>query len=121
MPDLMVDAAAAASTQDLFIDLVCADDQLLAAEFNAIVAEAWDGPGLVRPDLRTARATEPPSGYRPIYRDPGALDSAVLTAGRRAGRQRSPPVSGGRSRSSASGRCGADNEPGGEARFLSRE
>jgi hypothetical protein len=92
--DLIVDAASAASTQDLFIDLVCADDQLLAAEFDAMVAECWDGPGPVPVTLLTARATAPSPGHRGTSRDPDALESAVLTAGRRAGRQRSPPVVG---------------------------
>jgi len=92
--DLFVDAVAAASTQDRFIDLVCADDQLLAIEFNAIVAEFQDGPGRVRATLLTARGTAPPSGHRGSYPPAGVLESAVLAADRRAARQRSPPVVG---------------------------
>ena len=94
MHDLVVDAAATASTQDPFIDLVCADDQLLTAEFNAIVAECFGGSGPVRAKPVTAGTGVPASVPGGIHRMAEGLDPGVPVTRRRAGRQRSPPARG---------------------------
>jgi hypothetical protein len=94
MHDLVVDAAATASTQDLFIDLVCADDQLLTAEFNAIVAECFGGSGPVRAEPVTAGTGAPASVPGGIHRVAEGLDPGERITRRRTGRQRSPPALG---------------------------
>ena len=76
---------------DEFIELVCADEQLLRAEFDAIIAEAWSTPppsprsaagaSASRPDRRE-RATWAPGDRPRGPRHPGAAEWS---------RQRSPP------------------------------
>src|SRR6476659_9529514 len=83
---------AAASTAEQFVELLCADEDLLRAEFDAIIAAEWPSPprvlparrgvagGRPRASTRRARARAvPPS--RP--RRPGSDGSA---------RERSPPT-----------------------------
>lgn len=73
-----------------FAEMVCEDDQLLAAEFEAIITDFWDGPGrpgavLVRIDPNRSAALGPP------LQDGHALALGTVVARRRARRQRSPP------------------------------
>jgi hypothetical protein len=77
---------------DGFIDLVCADDELLAAEFDAIIDDGWDDsfPGC-GPTTSTDTADPPSAGglLRPV---PSIHVPALSPAlGRRWSRQRSPP------------------------------
>lgn len=76
-----------AEVDEEFMALVCADEELLAAEFEAIIAAGWSPPRAVPPEGDTGR----PVVARP--RD-------VVCRGRRPsvrprrlpGRQRSPPL-----------------------------
>lgn len=79
---------------DEFLDILCADEELLRAEFDAIVGASWDEPPPPTPP-------EPPT---PPWRAPSDRDWAGLRAapapfpcgaGRWA-RQRSPPLVPGR-------------------------
>jgi hypothetical protein len=53
-----VEAAAVDEVKEKFLALVCADEELLRAEFDAIIAAAWDQP-------------TPPTRPRPTRRPPG--------------------------------------------------
>jgi hypothetical protein len=81
------------SAVDGFIDLVCADDELLAAEFDAIIDDGWDDSFPVGAPTTATDAGEPstPSGLqRPsLSIQVPALSPAL---GRRWSRQRSPPI-----------------------------
>jgi hypothetical protein len=77
---------------DEFVDLICQDDELVRAEFDALVAACWD---IAPPPAR------PPAPPRPAWRPPGwPVESLRNVApppppspplGRRYNRQRSPP------------------------------
>ncbi len=75
-----------------FLELVCADDQLLEAEFEAIIADAW----AARPPVASRRVASSPTG-RPRQRaatrgpevSPGRARRHPGAGGWR--RQRSPP------------------------------
>ena len=45
-----------------FLELICADEELLRAEFDAVVTAAWLGPPTVRADRRSAE--QPGGGAR---------------------------------------------------------
>ena len=78
------------ATDEQFVELLCADEDLWRAEFDAIIAAEWPGPPQARPE-RDASAERRPS--------PGPQGSVARVAGRPsqprhpAGwtRQRSPP------------------------------
>jgi hypothetical protein len=84
--------ATPSATEEAFIDLVCADDELLHAAFDAIVAQEWPVPpsvppaprraGLPAPGSGSRRRRLPPDGRRPV---PPDLPVSALR------RQRSPP------------------------------
>ncbi|WP_270889567.1 hypothetical protein [Pedococcus sp. 5OH_020] len=77
------------STQDAWVDLVCADEELLRAEFEAIVAESWqseDPPAPVRP---VSPAHRPAAGLPRPEAGVGPAETVVLE--HLPGRQRSPP------------------------------
>ena len=61
------------STEEQFLDLLLADEELLRAEFDAIIAAEWPGPPPIPPDRRVRG--EP---------DPGATRRHRATATRRA-------------------------------------
>jgi hypothetical protein len=82
------------ATDEAFVDLVCADDDLVRAEFEAIVAASWvgppPGPTLVptpRPPERRPPRGEPPAKAKLPLTDPEASGPADGPRGR----QRSPP------------------------------
>lgn len=86
-----VPGRAAPAIEDVFFELVYADEQLLTAEFDAIIAEAW---GDAQPPTEASHASAPAS------RDGHRLAAGSSTAGSRAprnlsptewSRQRSPP------------------------------
>jgi hypothetical protein len=79
------------ATSDQFIDLVCADEELLAAEFDAIVAE-WEGPPPSR-EATVCTATTPPKSSGTAQIDECFAPTVRLATSReREGRQRSPPA-----------------------------
>jgi hypothetical protein len=68
-----------------FLDLVCSDEDLLRAEFDAIIAAGW-------PSTATARPPDRPPGPRPPAPDPpgrgpGANPTPVASGGPRASRR----------------------------------
>ena len=81
-------------TDEAFFELVCADDDLLRAEFEAIVAASWVGP----PDWPTPVPSPRPPGPRPAMVELPLTANLLLTEpepsgpgeGQR-GRERSPP------------------------------
>ena len=81
-----------ASEDEEFLALVCADEQLLRAEFDAIVAAEWPGPPPDAPGGRCDRERpgRPRTG-RParVTTPPGTCGHGRIGARRR---QRSPPA-----------------------------
>jgi len=78
-------------TDEAFVDLVCSDDGLVRAAFEAIVAEEWPmAPSPPRP-ARAAGSAEPGRSRRsrPEPDGPGPVGSHRPI--RPVGRQRSPP------------------------------
>jgi hypothetical protein len=69
------------SAEEQFLDLLLADDELLRAEFDAIIAAEWPGPP---PDLADGRVCGAP--------DPGASRRYRATATRVSGPTRRPHV-----------------------------
>jgi hypothetical protein len=80
-------------TRAEFIDVVCADEELLRAEFDAIIEAAWSGapPGEPAQEAVAADEPRPPHGtpWFPTPR-PGSTRPVAVQEGR--SRQRSPPV-----------------------------
>jgi hypothetical protein len=79
-----------------FLDLICADEELLRAEFDAIIAAGWPTePPTVRGVGR--RREHPPAGGQGAHPRPGPLLSRQPDAPevRARSRQRSPPLSSG--------------------------
>ena len=78
---------------DLLCELLCADEELLSAEFDAIVAD-WDGEGESPPPrsstVSTATVQPKPFG-RPQFDDRFAPTGRLAAAREGSGRQRSPP------------------------------
>jgi hypothetical protein len=58
------DARVEPSLDDQFLDLVCADEELLRAEFEAIIAAEWPIPPAAPPPRHPARIPPPPTGTR---------------------------------------------------------
>jgi hypothetical protein len=84
-------AAAAPATDEAFLDLVCADDELVRAAFEAIVAEEWPVPPSWPPPA-CAAGFPPPEGRerrRPLPPDDRPVQCHRPGTGVR--RQRSPP------------------------------
>lgn len=82
------------ATRDAFIDLLCQDEDLVRAEFDAIIAAAWPGspgpPPVPAPPGSDDRRPGWPS--RPGWTDLSARTQRPLVPPRRwRGRQRSPP------------------------------
>jgi hypothetical protein len=90
-PSPEVEAVAVDEVEEEFLALVCADEELLRAEFDAIIAEGWGRPAPPSPPRRTRPPAQPPrrrgptgsaGGLRGPQRDPG---------GEGRSRQRAPP------------------------------
>lgn len=81
---------------EAFLELICADDDLLRAEFEAIVAASWVGP----PDRpRPVPTPRPPASAAPMGRwlrakAPTALPVPTGPGDGQRGRERSPPTAG---------------------------
>jgi len=92
MPDPLAEAGAtAAPTDDEFIDLICQDEELLRAEFDALIAASWLTPPPPPPPPAPPRPTPPPDRRTgPVdAEEPAPLQGSVPAA--RWNRQRSPP------------------------------
>ena len=78
------------TTDTDFVDLVLADEDLLRAEFEAIIAAAWQEPPRPRRPAPPGPDDQPVPGAvaGPLYRTPPA---ASVPSRRRHCRQRSPP------------------------------
>jgi len=80
------------STEERFVDLLLADEELLRAEFDAIIAAEWPGPP---PKLPHGRVR---GGPDPGRKRPHSVTATTRPAPRRSlqvdrsARQRSPPV-----------------------------
>jgi len=78
---------------DEFVDLICEDDELVRAEFDALVAACWDlTPPPARPPAPSRPARQPPGwpvvSASDVSPDPPAPSPPLR---RRWNRQRSPP------------------------------
>jgi hypothetical protein len=73
-----------------FVDVVCSDDQLVAAEFEAIIAASWASPEPPATELDGAGPSWSPTAG-PVGAGQDAPAFELATARRRGARQRSPP------------------------------
>jgi hypothetical protein len=80
----------AATVDDRFLELICADAELLAAEFDDIVAAAWPGPADTARRRGAAAASFGSGASGHPSRGPRDPRAAVGTDPR--GRQRAPPA-----------------------------
>lgn len=77
-----------------FIDVICADRELLRAEFDAIIDAAWESAPPEDPSPGAVAADEPRHGDGTpwfLRQRPHPTQRAIVAEGR--GRQRSPPAS----------------------------
>ncbi len=83
----------ARGSDEQFLDLICSDDDLVQAEFDAIIAAEWPSPPPGRPSRYTPGGRNHGGGQ---YRGTGGLDGRPLrpqhSGIRRWSRQRSPPT-----------------------------
>lgn len=88
--DLLDEAGAtAAPPDDEFIELVCQDEELLRAEFDALIAASWLTP-TPSPPPAPPRPTPPDRHVPPVgAEEPPRLEGSVPAP--RWNRQRSPP------------------------------
>jgi hypothetical protein len=63
--DAVPQDVAARAVHEQFLSLVCEDEELLAAEFDEIVAHAWDGPHPPSPGQPAGPAAEGWDTHRP--------------------------------------------------------
>jgi hypothetical protein len=82
-----------ARQRDEFVDLICADADLLRAEFEAIVAAGWSNPPPSPPAGRPAERSRSAEA-RPDPREPrlGCCQGLDNPAADGRSRQRSPPL-----------------------------
>src|SRR6478735_2298755 len=84
---------AAASTAEQFVELLCADEDLLRAEFDAIIAAEWPEPPPTEPDGGLAPARRPrEAGRRARARAARAPSRARQLVIGGMIRERSPPT-----------------------------
>jgi hypothetical protein len=84
---------AAPTVDEQFLDLICNDPDLVAAEFDAIIAAEWPEPPARRPGRSEAGGQPGSGGARraaDAARDPGPREPDPDIA--RWARQRSPPL-----------------------------
>jgi len=88
-----VEAAAVDEVKERFLALVCADEELLRAEFDAIIAAAWDQPTPPTRPRPTRRRPGPPAPrHRRVSGSAGGSPSQQhYPAGEGRRRQRAPP------------------------------
>jgi hypothetical protein len=81
-----------AAEHDEFLALVCADEEWLRAEFDAIVAAEWPGPppGAAGGRCDRERPRDPRIGRRARFTAPSGTSGHSRIGARR--RQRSPPA-----------------------------
>ena len=94
MPTAAAATDTTAQTVDAqFLDLICADAELLAAEFDAIIAAEWPEPPPDRP-ARGAAGGHPGSGAARRAADPvrGPVSRPRRPGTGGSARQRSPPL-----------------------------
>jgi hypothetical protein len=82
------------TVDEVFLDLVTHDDDLVRAEFDALIAASWDAPPPPPPAV-PAPADRPPGWPAPGPTDPPRLADRSVPVSRPI-RQRSPPVRAGR-------------------------
>lgn len=78
------------TVDETFLDLVTRDDDLVRAEFDALIAASWDAPP-PPPPAAPAPADRPPGWPEPSHPGPPRLADR-RRPGRRVSRQRSPPA-----------------------------
>jgi len=78
------------TTDDAFLDLVCRDEELVRAEFDALIAASWHLPP--PPPPAAPRPADRPPGW-PVAPAPGPppMSRRSAPSGARFNRQRSPP------------------------------
>src|SRR4029450_7226754 len=92
-PSAVLDGNRQVEEVDEFLALVCSDEELLRAEFEAIVEAAWSSPP--PPDPTPRRRAEPPPGgaVRTPLPASGPVGPDLVTGVRDGGaRTRSPPT-----------------------------
>lgn len=94
MPQILQEASvdAARSSQEQFVELMCADAELVRAEFDAIIAAEWSQPPPDEPDSGPP-PEPPPRGPRRLAsgQTPGLPNQKRRTGISASSRQRSPP------------------------------
>jgi hypothetical protein len=86
-----VAVAAADRVEEEFLGLVCADEELLRAEFDALIAATWGQPHPARP-RRAGWPTPPPRRRpRPEFARPGPMRAPHYPGAEGRTRQRAPP------------------------------
>ncbi|MCU7723858.1 hypothetical protein ODJ79_09045 [Actinoplanes sp. KI2] len=81
--------AGPATTGQAFVDLVCADDELVRAEFDALIAASWPTPPAVPPVPPRRPAPWPCGLALPSYEAARHLTDHIPDTSRRC--QRAPP------------------------------
>lgn len=82
-----------AAVRDAFIDLVCQDEGLLRAEFDALIASSWPAPPPDSPPPAPPRRPPPGAGPPATHGvHPGRPTAGGTPARRRDRRQRGPPA-----------------------------
>jgi hypothetical protein len=89
-----IQSGAAQAVHDEFLDLVCADEELLRAEFDAIIAQEWSSRPPPADPPAASRGTGPRQGgpAPPVFRGSPLRPRHPGVGGW--GRQRSPPPAG---------------------------
>src|SRR2546423_1443879 len=93
MPQIVAATASPTrASQEEFLALLCADEQLLRAEFDAIIAAAWPNPPPTRPRPERPGAQQPPSAASAPASRPAQPGRAHRPGVGGLGRQRAPPL-----------------------------
>jgi len=87
-----VAVAAADEVEEEFLALVYADEELLRAEFDALIAATWGQPRQPAGPRRASRPTPPPRRRpRPKFARPGPMRAPHYPGAEGRTRQRAPP------------------------------
>jgi hypothetical protein len=92
MPPISASRAQEDAVLSDFVDLLCADEELLRSEFEEIIAASWDEPP--RPRAMDPHRSEPGSGRLEItcFAAPWSPVAATRCRDDDRSRQRSPPL-----------------------------